>query len=276
MPLGHTNHHQAMNEIYLYILLGSGSGILAGMLGVGGGQIIVPSLIYIFLKNGVSIDYLMHMAIGTSLATIVFTSISAIYAHHKHGAVMWDVFRKFSPSILVGALFGALFADYLHGETLMMIFGAVLIILALQMMLNFKPKPSATLPSTQSLSVVGLVIGWISALVGIGGGSMSVPFLVWCNTSIRYAVATGAACGLPIAIAGMVGFIFMGWNESALPNWSTGYIYWPACLGIVSTSILTAPLGTKLAHTLPSAITRKIFSIILTIAGIKILFGAFA
>ncbi len=261
-----------MNEIYLYMLLGGGTGILAGMLGVGGGQVVVPCLIYIFLKKEVSLDYLMHMAIGTSLATIVFTSLSAIYAHHKRVAVIWSVVKKFAPGILVGALLGAMFADYLHGETLMIIFGIILIVLALQMLLNFKPKPSGTLPSNIALSAMGLVIGWVSALIGIGGGSMTVPFLVWRNISIRYAVATSAACGLPLAIAGMIGFIVMGWNEPTLPRWSSGYIYWPACLGIVSTSILTAPLGAKLAHTLPTGITRKLFSVILIIAGIRILF----
>ncbi len=262
-----------MNEIYLYIMLGSGTGILAGLLGVGGGQIIVPGLIYIFLKNNVSIDHLMHIAVGTSLATIVFTSMSVIYAHNKRGAVMWNMFRKIAPGILVGALLGAWFADYLRGKTMMMIFGVVLITLAIPMLLNFKPRSSAKPPANKFIALMGLVIGGVSALVGIGGGSMSVPFLVWCNVSIRCAVATAAACGLPLAAAGMSGFIVMGWNEAALPDWSTGYIYWPACLGIVSTSLLTAPLGARLAHTLPIGMIKKIFSLILIIAGIRILIG---
>ena len=260
-----------MSDLVLYMVLGSGTGILAGMLGVGGGQIIVPGLIYVFYRQGVSPEILMHVAIGTSLATIAFTSISAIYAHHRRGAVMWDVFAQFTPGILTGALVGAACADFLRSKTLMIIFGVVLIILAFQMMFEFNPKPSRSLPSGTSMSVTGAAIGWVSSLVGVGGGSMTVPFLVWCNQSIQTAVATGAACGFPLALAGTIGFAVAGWQESGQMAWSTGYIYWPACLGIVVTSMLFAPLGATLAHSLPTKAIKRFFSIFLIIAGVRIL-----
>ena len=262
-----------MSELILYILLGCGTGILAGMLGVGGGQIIVPGLIYVFYRQGVSGDVLMHVAIGTSLSTIVFTSLSAIYAHHRRGAVLWKAFIQFAPGILLGSLLGAACADYLRSRTLMIIFGVVLILLAVQMLLDFSPKPSRTLPSNGAMAATGTAVGWLSALVGIGGGSMVVPFLVWCNQSIRAAIATGAACGLPVALAGTVGFAVAGWGKNEPMAWSTGYIYWPACLGIVTASILAAPLGAKLAHSLPTKTIKRFFSIFLVIAGGRILMG---
>lgn len=262
-----------MSELILYILLGCGTGILAGMLGVGGGQVIVPGLIYVFYRHDVSADVLMHMAIGTSLSTIAFTSLSAIWAHHRRGAVLWMVFAQFTPGILIGALAGAWCADYLYSRVLMIVFGVVLIVLALQMLFEFSPKPSRALPGVGALAAAGAGVGWLSALVGIGGGSMIVPFLVWCNRPLPGAVATAAACGLPVALAGAVGFAVAGWKHAGLPAWSSGYIYWPACLGIVAASMLTAPLGAKLAHSLPTKALKRFFSVFLAIAGVRILAG---
>ena len=262
-----------MSELVLYLLLGCGTGILAGMLGVGGGQVIVPGLIYVFYRQGVPADVLMHVAIGTSLATIVFTSLSAIYAHHRRGAVLWQVFVQFAPGIVFGSLLGAACAGYLRSRTLMLIFGVVLIVLAVQMLLNMSPKPSRTLPSNGAMAASGAAVGWLSALVGIGGGSMVVPFLVWCNQSIRAAVATGAACGLPVALAGAAGFAIAGWGKTGALSWSIGYIYLPACLGIVIAGMLTAPLGAKLAHSLPTQTIKRFFSLFLIIAGARILIG---
>lgn len=262
-----------MSELILYIALGCGTGVLAGMLGVGGGQVIVPGLIYVFYRQGVSDDALMHAAVGTSLATIVFTSLSAIYAHHRRGAVLWKVFARFTPGILIGALAGAWCAGYLRGRTLMIIFGAVLVALALQMLFEFSPKPSRRLPGGGAMAATGAGVGWLSALVGIGGGSLIVPFLVWCNRPLPCAVATAAACGLPVALAGALGFAAAGWGNAALPAWSSGYIHWPACLGIAAASVLTAPLGARLAHSLPTKTLKRCFSVFLVIAGVRILAG---
>lgn len=262
-----------MNELLLYVLLGCGTGMLAGMLGVGGGQVIVPGLIYAFHRHGVAADVFMHVAIGTSLATIAFTSLSAVWAHHRRGAVLWDVFAKFAPGILIGALAGAWCADYLQSRALMFLFGIVLIALALQMLFEFSPKPSRQLPRRGAMAASGAGIGWLSALVGIGGGSLVVPFLVWCNRPLPRAVATAAACGLPVALAGAAGFALAGWGNAALPDWSSGYIHWPAVLGIAAAGILTAPLGAGLAHALPTRMLKRIFSVFLAIAGARILAG---
>lgn len=262
-----------MSELILYILLGCGTGVLAGMLGVGGGQIIVPGLIYVFYRQGVSNDALMHVAVGTSLSAIAFTSLSAIYAHHRRGAVLWKVFAQFTPGLLVGALAGAWCADYLRSRTLMIIFGVVLVALALQMLFEFSPKPSRALPGGGAMAATGAGVGWLSALVGIGGGSMIVPFLVWCNRPLPGAVATAAACGLPVALAGALGFAAAGWGNAALPAWSSGYIHWPACFGIAAASMLTAPLGARLAHSLPTGTLKRLFSVFLVIAGVRILAG---
>lgn len=262
-----------MSELFWYVLLGCGTGLLAGMLGVGGGQVIVPGLIYVFYRQGVADDVLMHVAIGTSLATIAFASLSAVWAHHRRGAVLWKVVARFTPGILVGALAGAWCADYLQSRELMILFGIVLIALALQMLFEFSPKPSRQLPGGRALAATGTGVGWLSALVGIGGGSMVVPFLVWCNRPLPRAVATAAACGLPVALAGAAGFAVAGWNHAALPAWSSGYIHWPAVLGIAAAGMLTAPLGARLAHALPTRTLRRIFAVFLGIAAARILAG---
>jgi len=262
-----------MNELLLYVLLGCGAGMLAGMLGVGGGQVIVPGLMYAFHRHGVAAEVFMHVAIGTSLATIALTSLSAVWAHHRRGAVLWDVVARFTPGIIIGALAGAWCADYLRSRALMVLFGVVLIALALQMLFAFSPKPSRRLPGRGALTGVGAGVGWLSALVGIGGGSMVVPFLVWCNRPLPRAVATAAACGLPVALAGAAGFAIAGWGNAALPAWSGGYIHWPAALGIAAAGMLTAPLGARLAHALPTRTLKRIFSVFLAIAGARILAG---
>jgi hypothetical protein len=183
------------------------------------------------------------------------------------------VFMQLTPGIIVGALLGAFFADALRSDDLRRFFGVFELLVAIQMTFNVKPRPHRQLPQHVGMFSAGGVIGAISAIVGIGGGTMTVPFLVWCNVSMRNAVATSSACGLPIAVAGAIGFIFTGWNEVALPTYSSGYVYWPAFAGIVAASILTAPLGARLAHRLPAAQLKHIFAVLLYILGIRMLLG---
>lgn len=251
--------------------LGAFAGLLAGLFGVGGGLVIVPVLAWLFHRAGVPPELLMHMAIGTSLATIVFTSLSSIWAHHRYGAVLWDAFRRLTPGIVLGAALGATLADRLSGDWLRLIFGLFALGVALQMGLNLKPAPHRNLPGRWGMGGVGSVIGLVSAVVGIGGGSLSVPYLQWCNVPMRQAVATSAACGLPIAIAGALGFIITGWNAQALPAWSSGYIHWPAFAGIVVASMLSAPLGARLAHHLPAAALKRFFALFLAFLGLRML-----
>ncbi len=260
-----------MEILLLYILLGAFVGVLAGLFGVGGGLVIVPVLVFIFKGQGISAEVIMHLAIGTSLATIVITSISSVRAHHQHGAVLWPAFRRLTPGIVVGALLGSYIVDHLPNDTLRIIFGVFELLVAAQMGLSLKTAPHRQLPGWPGMSLAGIIIGKVSAIIGIGGGTLTVPFLVWCNAGMRQAVATSAACGLPIAIAGTVGFMVTGWNEPQLPAWSSGYIYWPAFAGIALASVLFAPLGAKLAHTLPADKLKRYFAILLAFLGLRML-----
>lgn len=262
-----------MELLVYYIALGSVAGLIAGLLGVGGGLIIVPALVFLLGLQGIESAHLVHIAVGTSLATIVVTSISSSWAHHRHGAVQWPVFAQLSPGIVIGALLGAVIADYMSAMILRRVFGVFELIVAVQMALAARPDAQRMLPARQGMFFAGGMIGAVSSIVGIGGGTMTVPFLVWCNVNMRKAVATSAACGLPIATAGAVGYVLTGWDESSLPEWSSGYIYWPAFSAIVMMSILFAPLGARLAHRLPIANLKRLFSILLLLLGLKMLLG---
>ena len=260
-----------MTELIAYLLLGSVAGILAGLLGVGGGLIIVPVLAWLFTQAQMPPGFVMHLAIGTSLATIVFTSLSSVWAHHRRGAVLWAGVGRLTPGIVLGAAMGALLADKLPSETLRLVFGVFELAVAVQMGLNLRPDAHRLLPGRWGMGAVGTAIGLVSAVVGIGGGTLSVPFLQWCNVPMRQAVATSAACGLPIAVAGALGFALAGWSSDGLPAWSSGYIYWPAFLGIVSASVLFAPLGARLAHLVPTLVLKRFFAIFLALLGVRML-----
>lgn len=265
-----------MIEFAIYPVLGAFVGIVAGLLGVGGGLIIVPVLAFIFQSKGFPPDFLMQMAIGTSLATIVFTSISSVRAHHLRGAVLWRIFAKLTPGIVVGAWFGAVIADFLPGDILRIVFGIFELLVAFQMTFAIRPNPHRQIPGVFGSSLAGGIIGTISAIVGIGGGSLTVPFLTWCNVPIHKSVATSAASGLPIAIAGSIGFMLTGWSAPHLPPYSIGYVYLPALTGIVLASVLFAPLGARLAHILPSSQLKRWFALFLFLLGIHMLWEYFS
>ncbi|MDH5648207.1 MAG: sulfite exporter TauE/SafE family protein [Gammaproteobacteria bacterium] len=259
-------------ELFIqYLVLGAFAGTLAGLLGVGGGLVIVPVLVTILNQQQVTPDIVVHIAIGSSLATIVATSLSSIYAHHKRGAVLWPVFWQLTPGIVIGALIGALLADAMPADILRKVFALFEFAVAAQLLFGRLPSAHRVLPSTLVLSGVGAIIGAVSSVVGIGGGTMTVPFLIWCNTVAQKAVATSAACGLPIAIAGAIGFAFTGWHTPGLPQWSTGYLYWPAIISIVLASSLFAPVGAHIAHKLPAAKLKKMFGLFLVMLGLKML-----
>ena len=259
-------------EFLILLFLGMIAGTVAGLLGVGGGIVIVPMLIW-FLSHYIEIPtaYLMHVAIGTSLATIVITSLSSIIAHHRRRAVLWLIVWQLTPGIIIGALLGASFADKLPSDILRIIFAIFILFIAVQLSFLPPPAPHRQLPNGLGMGIIGTIIGHISAVVGIGGGSLTVPFLVWCNISIRHAVGTSAACGFPIAVSGTFGFIITGWHINNLPAWTSGYVYWPAFFAIVPTSLLFAQLGAKLAHTIPVNILKNFFAIFLAGVGLKLL-----
>lgn len=252
-----------MAEWLIYLATGAFAGVLAGLLGVGGGLIIVPILALGFASQGVAAEVQMHLAVGTSLATIIFTSLSSVYAHHRRGAVEWGAFSRLAPGIVVGALAGALVTRWLPTLSLRYLFGVFELLVALQMALNLKPAAHRSLPGAWGMSGAGGVIGGLSAMVGVGGGTLTVPFLLWCNVPIQRAIATSAACGLPIAAAGASGFVISGWGVEQLPAWSSGYLYWPALIGVATASVVCAPLGASLAHSLPTAILKRMFSLLL-------------
>jgi uncharacterized protein len=257
--------------ILTYLIVGVFVGILAGLFGVGGGLIIVPILDVMLTRQGVSHDFIMHLALGTSLASIVFTSVSSFWAHHKRGAVNWPIVRRIVPGILTGTFLGSCIAAQLSTNFLKVFFVIFLYYVAAQMLSGKKPKPSRQLPGIWGMFGVGNVIGVVSSFVGIGGGSMSVPFMIWCNIAVHHAIGTSAAIGFPIAIAGAVGYLYNGFNVPDLPNGSIGYIYLPALAGIVCASVLTAPLGVHLAHSLPVERLKKFFAVLLIVMGTRML-----
>ena len=260
-----------MTTLLLYLVLGAAAGTLAGLFGIGGGLIIVPVLVLTFEAQGVAPEVLTHLAVGTSLATIVVTSISSVKAHHAKGAVRWDWFSPIAIGIVIGSALGGKTAGMLSGPILQKVIGVFAICMAIQMGLGLKPKGSRTIPGKPGLIGAGGIIGWASAIFGIGGGSLSVPFLTWCNAKMQTAVATSAAVGLPIAVVGALVNIQEGWGHELLPEWATGYVYWPAFIGIVSMSVIFAKLGAKLAHSLPADTLKRIFAVLLLFVGSRFL-----
>lgn len=247
----------------MYLAVGLIAGLLAGLLGVGGGLVIVPMLIFCFVKQGIQPEVIMHLALGTSLASIIFTSISSFMSHHKRGAVDWPIVKRIVPGILIGTFLGTFVASRLSTGFLKGFFCVFLYSVATQMLLNKKPKASRELPGPAGMFGVGSTIGVASALVGIGGGSLSVPFMLWCNVAAHRAIGTSAAIGFPIAIAGALGYVVNNLHAAGLPPHSVGYVYLPALLFIVCFSVLTAPLGAKLAHALPVDRLKRIFALFL-------------
>lgn len=256
-----------------YLALGLASGFIAGLLGVGGGLIMVPVLAFIFAAQGFPAERVLLFALATSLAVILFTSLSSVRAHHAHGAVNWTAVRRITPGILTGTLFGAWLATLLPSTFLRYFFVAFLFYAATQMLLNIKPKAHRQLPGTIGMCAAGSVIGVVSSWVGIGGGTLSVPFLLWCNTRMHQAIGTSAAMGFPIALAGALGYVLAGRDAPYLPPHSLGYVYLPALTLVAAASIFTAPLGARAAHKLPVTTLKKIFAVLLYILGMRMAWG---
>ena len=261
--------------LMIYLGVGMIAGVLAGLFGIGGGLVIVPMLVICFTWQGIPQEYMMHLALGTSMASIIFTSVSSFWAHHKRGAVQWLVVRRIVPGILLGTFLGTCIAARLSTNFLKIFFVIFLYYVAVQMLIDKKPKPSRELPGNLGMFGVGNTIGVVSSLVGIGGGTLSVPFMMWCNLAIHQAIGTSAAIGFPIAIAGTVGYIVNGLRVTGLPEYSFGYAYLPAFVGIVCASVLTAPLGVRLAHSLPVARLKRLFAVLLLLVGTRMLIGAY-
>ena len=259
----------------VYLLMGLFVGFFAGLLGIGGGLILVTLMVYMFTVQEFPPDRLLHLALGTSIASIVFTSISSLRAHHKHAAVRWDILRMAVPGLIAGTLFGTFVADQLKSKYLAVFFVIFVYYSAVQMFANVKPKATRQLPGKVGMTVVAIIVGIVSSLVGVGGGVMTIPLMSLCNVPMRQTIGTSAALGLPIAIAGTVGFIVTGLGKNHLPPLSVGYVYLPALVGIVIGTFVTVPWGARAAHTLPVTTLKKIFAVILFILATKMLWSLF-
>ncbi|MFT6905483.1 MAG: putative membrane protein YfcA [Oleiphilaceae bacterium] len=254
-----------------YLIAGIFAGITAGLFGVGGGLVIVPILIFIFQWQGVTPEVLTHLAIGTSLATIVFTSSSSVMKHNQKGSVLWTIFKPMSIGIMLGAVLGVFTVVQLEGDLLKKMFGVFAILVSIIMMFKVKVEARKPFPSKPTFVFAGLVIAWVSSIFGIGGGTLTVPFLSRFRIEMKQVVGTSAACGLPIAIFASLSNIAIGAGVPGRPEWSLGFVYLPALLGIALTSIFFARVGANLAHYISGPLLRKLFSAFLMLVGIKFL-----
>ena len=246
-----------------FVLLGVAVGFLAGLLGLGGGMVMVPVVTFMLGVKGFPADNGVKVAVATSLATICFTSLTSVWAHHRRRAVLWPVVARLSPGILLGSALGAQVAVILPGKALSILFAAFVSFSATQMLLDRAPKPNRTLPATPGMLAAGSAIGMMSALVGAGGAFISVPFMQWCNVKIHHAVATSAALGFPIAFAGTLSYVLAGSQLHDMPPGTLGYVYLPALLVIALASMSTAPLGARTAHRLDIRPLKRWFAVVL-------------
>jgi uncharacterized membrane protein YfcA len=224
-------------------------------------------LVFFLTRQGISSDYIMHVALGTSMASILFTSASSFWAHYKRGGVHWSVVRRIVPGILVGAYLGSLIASRLSSGILKGIFGIFLYFMAAQLLSNKEPNPSRELPGKLGMFGAGNLIGLISGLVGVGGGALSVPFMMWCNLTVHNAIGTSTVIAFFIAAAGTLGYIYHGSGATILPGFSLGYVYVTAVAGVAASSIVTAHWGARLAYSLPVEKLRRIFALLLILLG---------
>ena len=261
--------------ILLFLLLGTFTGFAAGLLGIGGGMLMVPFITMLLTARDFPRELIVHMAIATSLSTIMFTSLSSVRAHHKRGAVLWPVVKVLAPGILIGSWIGPWIGTKLNSFGLALFFAIFVGFSATQMLMDKKPSASRELPQAPGMFGAGTIIGVLSGLVGAGGGFISVPFMTWCNVKIHNAVATSAALGFPIALAGTLSNIYFGMNEPGLPPGSLGFIYLPALLVISVASVFTAPYGAKTAHALPVKSLKKVFAIVLYVLAAYMFYKAF-
>ncbi len=260
----------------IYLLLGAVAGFLAGLLGIGGGVVLVPLLSMIFTGLAFPAAEVLHLALGTSIATILFTSVSSLRTHHAHQAVLWPILRSLTPGILLGTLIGSRLAVALSSQVLTVFFVSFMLFVAIQMLADFRPQACRQLPAPAGLGFVGIVIGAFSSLAAIGGGALTVPYLVYCNVRPHQAIGTSAAVGLPIAVGGTLGYIWNGWGQSGLPAGSLGFVYLPALGMILMLSVLTAPIGARMTHQLPVATLKRIFAVVLLALAGKMLWNLFS
>jgi uncharacterized membrane protein YfcA len=258
--------------MFEFALIGILAGYLAGFLGIGGGFVVVPALTYLLMQDPLTAPWAIHMAVATSLAIMLVTSLSSIIAHQRKGAIRWPLVRSLAAGLVLGAILGAAVADQLQGEALVQVFGLFAILAGLQLLLGRQPEGEKPLPGQPAASAVGVVIGTISSMIGIGGGALTGPWQMWHGVKVQNAVATSAACGYPIALAGTFAFVVLGLGGN-LPDGALGYIHLPAFFGIALTSVVAAPLGVATVHRLPPRLVKRLFGVFLMLVGLRMLAG---
>ncbi|MDO4997545.1 MAG: sulfite exporter TauE/SafE family protein [Neisseria sp.] len=258
------------------LAVGVFAGFIAGLFGVGGGLILVPVVLWLLQVQGIDNGYAQHLAIGTSFAVMVFTSFSSARAQYKKQAVDWAVFRSMSGGVLIGVALGAIIAQYLPNTGLQIFFIVFTVIIAVRALMGIKPTPTRALPKTGGLFGAGGIIGVLSSWVGIGGGSLTVPFLTFCNVPVHRAVGTSAALGWPIAVAGTLGYIWSGWGMANLPAQAVGFVYLPAVAILAIATTIGAPLGVKTAHKLSPERLKLGFGLLLMVIALRMLFKVLA
>lgn len=254
-----------------YVAIGALAGFIAGLLGIGGGAVIVPLLVFAFTAQGVPESNLLHLALATTMATIIFTSLSSARAHHSHGSVDWTMARIMMPGMLAGAFVAALIAGMVPTRPLAITFTALIFVAATQVVLDLRPKTTRAVPGPAGVFAAASLIVAISSLLAVGGAFLTIPFLAWCNVPLRRAIGTAAANGFPIALAGTAAYVLQGWRVPGLPEGSLGYVYLPALALIAASSMLTAPAGAKLAHRMPVKKLRILLALILYALAIRLL-----
>jgi uncharacterized membrane protein YfcA len=256
-----------------YLIIGVLAGFLAGLLGIGGGALIVPLLVFVFTAQGFPPEHLLHVALGTAMASIVFTSLSSMRAHDAHGAVDWRIARALAPGLLAGSFGAALLAGLIPTRPLAMLFTALVVFVGTQLLLDLKPRNTRELPASAGLFLAGTVIGGVSSLAAAGGAFLAIPFLAWCNVPLRRAIGTASATGFPIAVAGSAGYIAQGWRVAGLPEASLGYVHLPALGAVAMMSMLAAPFGARLAHRMPVKRLRMVFALMFYALAVRMLAG---
>lgn len=260
---------------WAYLLLGGFVGFFGGLLGIGGGAAMVPVLAFIYAAKGFAPGQVVHLALGTSVATIIFTSAASVRSHHLRGAVHWVAWRRMLPGVVAGTFAGALLASRLDARLLTVVFTILIYALATQMLVDVKPVPSGRLQGVAVMSAVGGLIGFISSLSATGGASLTVPFLVKRNISIHHAIGTASAVGWPLAVAGTLGYVLAGWAGPELPEWSAGFVYLPALAWIVAASVAMAPVGARIAHRTPGRTLKRVFAVVLYLLATNMLIRFF-
>ena len=254
-----------------YAAIGAAVGFFAGMLGIGGGAIMVPLLVWLFEAQGLPKAHILHLAVGTGMATILFTSLSSVRAHAARGAIRWDIARNMTPGILAGGLVGSWIASFIPTAVFAAIFTLVIYAAATNLLFDRKPKASRNPPGWVGMFIFGFLVSALSAFTAIGGAFMTVPFMLWCNVPMLQAIGTAAAIGFPIALSGTIGFVVTGLRETGLPPASFGFVFLPALGGIVVTSMLVAPLGAAAAHRLPTVWLKRIFAVLFYVIATRML-----